>query len=110
MCHVVGPLTLDVGCFQTIRHNLAIRALNTDNAITSCGIWFDIVIIRIQRPEDHLPALMHKLLNRIGSSCLAVNHVGMLGQNDGIVLRHLIRPIFNLNSSVGLPADAAFAA
>ena len=67
MCHVVGPLTLDAGCFQTIRHNLTIRALNTYNAITSRGIWFDIVIIRIQRLEDHLPALMHKLLNLYSS-------------------------------------------
>ena len=56
MCHVVGPLTLDAGCFQTIRHNLTIRALNTDNAITSRGIWYDVVIIWIQQLRGDSPS------------------------------------------------------
>lgn len=36
---------------------------------------------------------MHKLLDRISASCLAVNHVSMLSQNNGIVLRHLVHAI-----------------
>ena len=37
---------------------------------------------------------MYELLNRISTPCLAINHIGVFGQDYSIILWHLILPIF----------------